>query len=169
MENRINHQIKSGEVRLVGLTEKYSDGVYSLLQATKIANELGQDLIEISPNANPPVCKIMEYSKFLYEQKKREKDNKKNQKSGQMKEMSLSPDIAEHDFMTKVNKSRQFLEKNDSVKVTLLFKGRAIVHKERGEITMLKFADMLKEVSTPDSMPRLEGKKMFFILKPTKK
>lgn len=168
MENLINQQIKAKEVRLVALPEGYTDGVYPIAEAVKIANTLGLDLIEVSTNSAPPVCKIMEYSKFQYEQKKKEKENKKNQKNSQLKEMSLSPDIGDHDLETKARKSKEFLEKGDKVKVTILFKGRKIVFKERGELVMLKFADILKDFGTPEAMPKLEGKRMFFTLKPKK-
>lgn len=164
MENRINQQIKATEVRLVSLPSQYQDGVYSLTEALKIANELGMDLIEISSKSTPVVCKIMEFSKFQYEQKKREKDNKK--RSSQLKEMWLSPEIGDHDLETKARKSAEFLKDGDKVKVTMLFKGRTIMFKERGEITMLKFAEMLAEVGVPEALPKLEGKRMFFIIRP---
>lgn len=166
LENRINQQIKANEVRLVSLPENHIDGVYSLLKALEIANSLNLDLIEISPNSNPPVCKIMEFSKFLYEKKKKEKDNKKNQKISQLKEIGLTPDIGEHDINTKARKGKEFLERGDKLKVVLLFKGRTIVFKERGELTMLKFADLLKEFGVPEAMPKLEGKRMSFIIRP---
>jgi translation initiation factor IF-3 len=166
LENRINQQIKASEVRLVSLPANYTDGVYPISEAIGIANILNLDLIEISQNGNPPVCKIMEYSKFLYEKKKKEKDNKKNQKVSQLKEIGLSPDIGDHDLETKARKGKEFLEHGDKIKVVLLFKGRTIVFKERGELTMLKFADILKDLGTPEAMPKLEGKRMSFIIRP---
>jgi len=166
LENRINQQIKASEVRLVSLPANYTDGVYPIAEALKIANTLGLDLIEISPNSTPPVCKIMEFSKFQYEKKKKEKDNKKNQRISQLKEIGLSPEIGEHDLETKARKGKEFLERGDKIKVVLLFKGRTIVFKERGEITMLKFADILKDFGTPEAMPKLEGKRMSFIIRP---
>lgn len=166
MENRINQQIKANEVRLVSLPANYTDGVYPIAKALEISNALNLDLIEISPNSNPPVCKIMEVSKFLYEKKKKEKDNKKNQKVSQLKEIGLTPEIGDHDLETKARKGKEFLERGDKVKVVLLFKGRTIVFKERGEITMLKFADILKDFGTPEAMPKLEGKRMSFIIRP---
>ncbi len=168
MKNPINQQIKAKEVRLIALPEEYKDGIYPITEALRIANLIGLDLIEVSSNTNPIVCKIMDFSKFQYEQKKKAKENKKNQKNSQLKEMSLSPDIGDHDLETKARKSKEFLEKGDKVKVTLLFKGRKIIFKERGELVMLKFADILKEVGVPEAMPKLEGKKMFFTLKPKK-
>lgn len=167
MENhKINQQIQAKEVRLVSLPEGYTDGIYPIASALVIAKELNADLIEISNKSTPVICKIMEYSKFLYEIKKKEKDNKKNQKTSQTKEMSLSPNIGDHDMETKVRKSKEFLENGDKVKVTLLFKGRTIVFKEQGEITMLKFASLLEDVGTPEAFPKLEGKRMHFIIKP---
>ena len=168
MKNRINQQIKENEVRLVGLPEAYTDGVYPIAEALKIANTLQLDLIEISNKSTPIICKIMEFSKFKYEQKKKDKDNKKNQQISELKEIGLSPAIGDHDLETKARKSKEFLERGDKVKVVLLFKGRTIVFKERGEIVMLKFAEMLKEVGVPESMPKLEGKRMSFTLKPKK-
>lgn len=167
MENfKINTQIQAKEVRLVSLPEKYTNGIYSISEALKIAQETGEDLIMISPNASPPVCRIMEYSKFLYEIKKKEKDNKKNQNNSLTKEMSLSPNIGEHDMSTKARKSKEFLEEGHKVKVTMLFKGRNIIFKDKGQITMLKFADTLEEYGTPEALPKLEGKRMYFIIKP---
>lgn len=164
--NKINKQIQAKEVRLVSLPENYTDGVYSIYEAIEISNQIGEDLIEISPNSSPPVCRIMNYSKFLYEIKKKIKDNKKNQKNSLLKEMSLSPNIGDNDMMTKAKKSQEFLEDGHKIKVTLLFKGRGIVFKEQGRITMLKFADILSEYGTPETLPKLEGKKMHFIIKP---
>lgn len=143
----------------------YQDGIYPIAEALRIANELGLDLIEISSKSSPVVCKIMEFSKFQYEQKKRDKDNKKK-KSSQLKEMWLSPEIGDHDLETKARKSAEFLKDGDKVKVTMLFKGRTIMFKERGEITMLKFADMLAEFGVPEALPKLEGKRMYFLIKP---
>lgn len=169
MENRINQQIKVAEVRLVQLPNGYTDGVYSISEAMKIANNLGLDLIEISSKSSPTICKIMEFSKFQYEQKKKKKENEKNQKSGQLKEIGLSPDIGNHDLETKARKGKEFLEKGDKIKVTLLFKGRTIAFKERGDIVMLKFAEMLQDFGVPEAMPKLEGKKMSFLIKPKPK
>jgi translation initiation factor IF-3 len=169
LETRINQRIKANEVRLVGLPANpanCTDGVYPLAKALEIANSLGQDLIEISPNSTPPVCKIMEFSKFQYEKKKKEKDNKKNQKTSQLKEIGLSPEIGEHDLATKARKGKEFLERGDKVKVVLLFKGRTIMFKDRGELTMAKFATLLEDVGTPEALPKMEGKRMSFIIRP---
>lgn len=168
MKHRINQQIKTDNVRLVGLPAAYTDGVYSITEALKFANTLQLDLIEVSSKSIPPVCKIMEYSKFLYDIKKKEKEAKKNQKNSEVKEMQLSPEIGDHDLETKARKSKDFLERGDKVRVTLLFKGRTIVFKERGQLVMLKFADLLKDFGIPEALPKLEGKKMHFIIKPKK-
>lgn len=169
LKKRINEQIRINEVRLVALPEGYTDGIYTIGEALKIANELGSDLIEISLSDKGSICKIMEFSKFQYEIKKKEKDSKKNQKGGQLKEVGLSPNIGDNDLETKVRKSKEFLEDGDKVKVIMLFKGRNIAFKDRGEIVMLKFANMLDKVGVPESMPKLEGKKMMFIIKPLQK
>ena len=169
MENSINQQIKANEVRLISLPSEYTDGVYPIAEAFRIADHLGLDLIEISNNSIPPVCKIMEFSKFLYDKKKKEKENSKSQKTSQLKEIGLTADIGDHDLETKSRKGDEFLKRGDKVKVVLLFKGRAITFKERGELTMLKFADMLKDVGSPEAMPKLDGKRMYMILRPIKK
>jgi translation initiation factor IF-3 len=148
------------------LPENYTDGIYPIAEALKIASDLNLDLIEISNNNPVPICKIMEYSKFLYEKKKKEKDNKKSQKTSQLKEIGLSPGIGEHDLETKARKGKEFLIRGDKIKVVLLFKGRSIVFKEKGQLTMLRFADILKEEGTPEAMPKLEGKRMSFIIRP---
>ena len=170
LENhKINNQIRAKEVRLVSLPDGYTNGVYSISEAIRIANEIGEDLIEISSNASPVVCKIMEYSKFLYEIKKKEKDMKKNQKNALVKEMSLTVNIGDNDMQTKARKSKEFLEDGNKVKVVLLFKGRGIIYKDQGEITLAKFASLLEEVGTPEYLPKLEGKRMHFIIKPKSK
>ena len=166
MENHINQQIKAIEVRLVQMPAPHKDGVYPIAEALKIANSLGLDLIEISSKSTPFICRIMEFSKFQYYQKRKEKENKKNQKVSQVKEIGLSPDIGDHDLETKSRKGKEFLERGDKVRVVLLFKGRKIVFKERGEVVMLKFAELLQEFGIPESMPKLEGKRMSFVLKP---
>lgn len=165
-KHRINQQIQAKEVRLVSLPEGYTDGIYPIASALIIAQELNADLIEISNKSAPVICKVMEYSKFLYEIKKKEKDNKKSQKTSQTKEMSLSPNIGDHDMETKARKSKEFLQNGDKVKVTLLFKGRSIAFKDQGELTMCKFAEMLEEFGVPESAPKMEGKRMQFIIKP---
>jgi len=169
LKNRINEQIKVNEVRLVSLPEGYTDGIYKIEEALKLAKEMELDLIELSSNANGTICKIMECSKFQYEMKKKERDAKKNQKSVQLKEIGLSPNIGEHDLETKVRKSKEFLKDGDKVKATMLFKGRTIAFKDRGELVMLKFADLLSEIGIPESLPKMEGKKMLFIIKPLSK
>jgi translation initiation factor IF-3 len=169
LKNRTNEQIRATEVRLVALPDGYTDGVYKISEALQIAKELGLDLIELSSSDKGTICKIMESSKFQYELKKKERDAKKNQKHGQLKEIGLSPNIGEHDLETKVKKSKEFLKDGDKVKASMLFKGRNIHFKDRGELVMLKFASLLSEFGVPESMPKMEGKKMLFIIKPLSK
>lgn len=169
IENRVNRQIREKEVRLVSMPDGYEDGVYSIESALVIANELGMDLIEISNKSNPVVCKIMELSKFKYLLKQKQKEIRVNQKeSSVLKEIYLSPEIGDHDLDTKAKKAIECLSKGNKVKVAIKFKGRSIVFKDRGEIVMLNFANKVQESGVPESLPRMEGKMMFYILKPKK-
>lgn len=169
IENRVNRQIKENQVRLISLPEGYSDGVYSIESALNIANELGMDLIEISGKSSPVVCKIMELSKFKYQLKQKNKEIRSNQKeSSVLKEIYLSPEIGDHDLDTKARKALECLEKGNKVKVAIKFRGRAIVFKDRGEVVMLNFANKVQDKGVPETMPKMEGKMMSFILKPKK-
>ncbi len=163
-EHRTNHMIKVPMVRLVG--ENIEVGVYPILEAQKIANEQGLDLVEISPQADPPVCKVIDYNKFLYEKKKREKDMKAKSKVSEVKEIRFTPNTDDHDFDFKSKHALNFLKDGNKVKAYVQFKGRAIMFKERGELLLLKFAERLVEVGTLESMPKLEGKRMFAIFAP---
>ncbi|MDQ2718531.1 MAG: translation initiation factor IF-3 [Bacteroidota bacterium] len=163
-EHRTNHMIKVPMVRLVG--ENIEVGVYPILEAQKIANEQGLDLVEISPQADPPVCKVIDYNKFLYEKKKREKDMKAKSKVSEVKEIRFTPNTDDHDFDFKSKHAENFLKDGNKVKAYVQFKGRAIMFKERGELLLLKFAERLVEVGTLESMPKLEGKRMFAIFAP---
>lgn len=163
-EHRTNHMIKVPNVRLVG--ENIEVGVYPIAEALKIANEQGLDLVEISPQADPPVCKVIDYNKFLYEKKKREKDMKAKSKVSEVKEIRFTPNTDEHDFNFKSKHAENFLKDGNKVKAYVQFKGRAIMFKERGELLLLKFAERLVEVGTLESMPKLEGKRMFAIFAP---
>jgi len=127
------------------------------------------DLVEISPSANPPVCKIIDYKKFLYEQKKKLKEQKAKAAKVVVKELRLSPNTDEHDFNFKMKHAVNFLEDGAKVKVDLFFKGRSILYKEKGEIILLKFADALTEYGKVEQLPKLEGKRMFMIIAPKKK
>lgn len=163
-EHRTNHMIKAPMVRLVG--ENIEVGVYPISEAQKIANDQELDLVEISPQADPPVCKVIDYNKFLYEKKKREKDMKAKSKVSEVKEIRFTPNTDDHDFDFKSKHAENFLKDGNKVKAYVQFKGRAIMFKERGELLLLKFAERLVEVGTLESMPKLEGKRMFAIFAP---
>ena len=163
-EHRTNHMIRVPQVRLVG--ENVEVGIYNTADAQRIANEQGLDLVEISPNADPPVCKVIDYNKFLYEKKRREKDMKAKSKVSEVKEIRFTPNTDDHDFDFKSKHAENFLKDGNKVKAYVQFKGRAIMFKERGELLLLKFAERLVEVGTLESMPKLEGKRMFAIFAP---
>jgi len=127
------------------------------------------DLVEISPNANPPVCKIMDYKKFLYDSKKKEKALKAKQTKVTVKEIRFGPNTDDHDFNFKLNHAKKFLQEGAKVKAYVFFKGRTIVFKERGEVLLLKFVQELEEVGVPEAMPKMEGKKMIIMINPKKK
>lgn len=133
-----------------------------------MAQGLGLDLVEISPTANPPVCKIIEYQKFLYEQKRKQKEIKAKSAKIVVKEIRLGPQTDDHDFNFKLNHAMKFLKEGSKVKVDVFFKGRTIVYKEQGEAMLLKFAEALLEVGKPESLPKLEGKRMLMIISPKK-
>jgi len=133
-----------------------------------MANDQDLDLVEISPNANPPVCKIIDYKKFLYEQKRKQKEIKAKSAKIVVKEIRLGPQTDEHDFNFKLNHAKKFLQDGAKVKVDVFFKGRTIVYKEQGEIILLKFAEALLEFGKPEMMPKLEGKRMMMIIAPKK-
>ena len=140
--------------------------VYPIQQAIKIAQDQGLDLVEISPNADPPVCKVVDYSKFKYEQKKKQKEIKAKTQKVVLKEIRFGPNTEEHDFNFKVKHAQNFLQEGSKVKATVTFFGRSIVYKERGEILLLKFAQALEEFGKVEAMPRLEGKRMSMLLMP---
>ena len=163
-EHRTNHMIKSPEVRLIG--ENIEPGVYSLAEANKFAKEQELDLVEISPGATPPVCRIIDYNKFLYEEKKKKKEMKAKAKTSEVKEIRFTPNTDEHDFEFKVKHAERFLKEGDKVKAHVQFKGRAIMFKERGELLLLKFADSLKDVGALEGLPKMEGKRMLVMFAP---
>jgi len=163
-EHRTNHMIRVPEVRLVG--ENIEPGVYSTPEALKIAKDQELDLVEISPGANPPVCRIIDYNKFLYEEKKKKKEMKAKSKTSEVKEIRFTPNTDDHDFDFKVKHAEKFLKDGDKVKAHVQFKGRAIMFKERGELLLLKFADSLKEVGALEGMPKMEGKRMLVMFAP---
>ena len=163
-EHRINDRIRVPQVRLVG--DNVQVGIYSIEEAKRIAREQELDLVEISPNADPPVCKVIDYKKFLYEKKRKEKDMKANAKQSEVKEIRFTPGTDDHDFDFKAKHAEKFLKDGNKVKAYVQFKGRAIMFKERGELVLLKFAERLAEVGQPESLPKLEGKRMLLMLSP---
>ena len=163
----INEQIRAREVRLVG--DNVETGVYSISEALKIADEQGLDLIEISPNAEPPVCKILDYQKFLYQQKKRLKEQKAKSTKVVVKEIRFGPQTDDHDYNFKLKHAMGFLKEGAKVKAYVFFKGRSILFKEQGEVLLLRFANDLEEYGKVEQMPVLEGKRMILMITPKKK
>ena len=163
-EHRINERIRVPKVRLVG--DNVEVGIYNTQEALKIAQDLELDLVEISPQADPPVCKAIDYKKFLYEKKKKEKEMKANAKQSEVKEVRFTPETDEQDFAFKAKHAEGFLKDGNKVKAYVQFKGRAIMFKERGELVLLKFAERLTEFGQPEALPKLEGKRMFLLLTP---
>jgi len=164
---RINEEIRVHQVRLVGDNIE-TPGIVSLHAALKIAEELGLDLVEISPNTDPPVCKVIDYSKFLYQQKKKQKEMKAKQTKIIVKEIRFGPQTDDHDFNFKLNHAKKFLAEGAKVKAFVFFKGRSILFKEQGEEILLRFANELEEVGKLDQAPMLEGKRMTIFLSPKK-
>ncbi|MDA9893643.1 MAG: translation initiation factor IF-3 [Flavobacteriaceae bacterium] len=165
--HRINLKITAQEIRLVG--DNVEIGVYSLNKALALAESLELDLVEISPNASPPVCKILEYKKFLYEQKKREKALKAKTSKIILKEIRFGPQTDEHDYEFKKKHAEKFLKEGAKLKAFVFFKGRSIVFKEQGQILLLRLAQDLEELGKVEQMPILEGKKMSILISPKKK
>ncbi len=163
-EHRTNRMIRIPEVRLVG--EGIEPGVYPTEKALAMAEAQGLDLVEISPNAAPPVCRIIDYKKFLYEKKRKEKEMKANAKQSEVKEIRFTPGTDDHDFDFKCKHAEKFLKDGNKVKAYVQFKGRAIMFKDRGELLLLKFAERLAEVGVLESMPKMEGKRMLVIFAP---
>lgn len=164
---RINDKIQSQEVRVVG--DDIEAKVYPTSEALSIARERGLDLVEISPNANPPVCKIIDFSKFIYQQKKRLKEQKTKQVKVNVKEIRFGPQTEEHDYNFKLNHAKEFLSNGDKVRAFVFFRGRSILFKEQGEILLLRFAKDLEDYARVDQMPTLEGKRMTLLLSPSTK
>ncbi|NNE31528.1 MAG: translation initiation factor IF-3 [Winogradskyella sp.] len=166
-KHRINSKIRSEEVRVVG--ENVEVGVYPIKQALSMADEQGLDLVEISPNANPPVCKVMDYKKFLYEQKKREKALKSKATKVVVKEIRFGPQTDDHDYEFKKKHAIKFLKDGAKLKAFVFFKGRSIVFKEQGQILLLRLAQDLEEYGKVEQLPKLEGKRMIMFIAPKKK
>ena len=163
----INERIRAREVRLVG--DNVETGIYSIHEALKIADEQGLDLIEISPNAEPPVCKILDYQKFLYQQKKKQKEQKAKATKVVVKEIRFGPQTDDHDYNFKLKHAMGFLQEGAKVKAYVFFKGRSILFKEQGEVLLLRFANDLEDYGKVEQMPVLEGKRMIIMLSPKKK
>lgn len=163
---RVNEQIRVREVRIVG------DGIESTVMPTRnalhLAEQKGVDLVEISPNAQPPVCRLIDYSKFLYQQKKHQKEMKAKQVKVEVKEIRFGPQTDEHDYQFKLKHAKEFLEDGNKVRAYVFFRGRSILFKEQGEVLLLRFANDLEEFGKVEHMPSLEGKKMFLYLAPKK-
>jgi len=167
--HRLNERISARTVRLVGENIEDNNKVVSRNEALRLAEEQGLDLVEISPDADPPVCKIVDYQKFLYQLKKKLKEQKANTKKTEVKEIRFGPQTDDHDFEFKLNHAKRFLQDGDMVRAYVFFKGRSIVYKEQGEILLLKFAQQLEGFGKVDRMPSLEGKKMIMLVSPVKK
>ena len=165
-QHRINEQIRAKEVRIVG--DDIESAVYPIAQALKMAEDHGADLVEISPNAVPPVCRIIDYSKFLYQLKKRQKEQKAKQVKVNVKEIRFGPQTDEHDYNFKLKHAIGFLQDGDKVKAYVFFKGRSILFKEQGEVLLLRFANDLEDYGKVEQLPVLEGKRMIIMLTPKK-
>lgn len=167
MPNRINEKIRGvKEVRLVG--ENVEQGIYSYQEAMRIADEQELDLVEISASANPPVCRILDYQKYLYQQKKKQKEAKANSAKVVIKEIRFGPQTDEHDYDFKLKHAIEFLKEGSKVKAYVFFKGRSILFKEQGELLLARFCQDLEEYGKPDRVPVLEGKRMIVNLTPKK-
>jgi translation initiation factor IF-3 len=165
-KHKINGEVRFPEVRIIG---SYNGQLMSSFEACKIAKDEGLDLILINENASPPIVRIEDYGKFLYDSEKKEKEAKKNVHKTQLKEISLSLNIADHDLGVKAKKALEFLGEGDKVKLSLLMKGRQLTRKENGELVMLKFAHFVEELGVPEALPKLEGNRWQMIIKPKKK
>nr|WP_197675480.1 translation initiation factor IF-3 [Formosa sp. Hel1_31_208] len=165
-QHKINSKIRAEKVRLVG--DNIEVGIYSTKDALAIADEQGLDLVEISPKADPPVCKVMDYKKFLYEQKKREKALKAKASKVTVKEIRFGPQTDDHDYEFKKKHAEKFLKDGAKLKAFVFFKGRSIIFKEQGQILLLRLAQDLEELGKVEQMPRLEGKRMTMFIAPKK-
>jgi translation initiation factor IF-3 len=163
---RVNERVRVKEVRVVG--ENVEQGVYPVSEALRMAQNQGLDLIEISPNADPPVCRIADYQKFLYQQKKRQKEQKAKSVKIVVKEIRFGPQTDDHDYNFKLKHAKSFLEEGAKVKAYVFFKGRSILFKEQGTVLLLRFANDLEDYGKVEQMPALEGKKMIIMLAPKK-
>lgn len=163
-QHRINGQIRAREVRIVG--DDIESAVVPTRDALRLAEQKGLDLVEISPNAEPPVCRLIDYLKFLYQQKKKQKELKAKQVKVEIKEIRFGPQTDEHDYNFKLKHAKEFLMEGDKVKAHVFFRGRSILFKEQGEVLLLRFANDLEEYGKVESMPKLEGKRMIIYIAP---
>jgi translation initiation factor IF-3 len=166
--HKINQEIRARSVRLVGDNIE-TPGVYPIDQALRMADEQDLDLVEISPNIDPPVCKIVDYQKFLYQLKQKQKEQKSKAAKIVVKEIRFGPNTDDHDFNFKLKHAQNFLEEGFKVKAYVFFRGRAIIYKEQGEVMLLRFAASLEEFGKVEQLPRLEGKRMNMLLAPKPK
>jgi translation initiation factor IF-3 len=164
--HRINNEITVPEVRIVGGESEEENGVMNTRKAILLAESKSMDLVEINATQEPPICRIIEYTKFKYEQSKREKEKKKKQHIVLMKEIRFGPNTDEHDFKFKLNHAKKFLEEGNKVKAFVHFRGRSIVYTDRGKVLLLEFADELADCGKVEVLPKLEGKRMYIILTP---
>ncbi len=164
---KTNHAIRAREVRLVG--DNVTQGVYSIFDALKIADDQNLDLVEISPNADPPVCRVIDFQKFLYSMKKKQKEIKANSAKVEVKEIRFGPQTDEHDYQFKLKHAQKFIAEGAKVRAYVFFKGRSILYKEQGTEVLTRFISDLEDVAKLDQEPRLEGKRMFIILSPISK
>ncbi|MQY41170.1 translation initiation factor IF-3 [Epibacterium sp. SM1969] len=162
---RVNERIRAPEIRLIG-AEGENVGVVHPAKAMQMAADAGLDLVEISPNATPPVCKIMDFGKFKYEQQKRESEARKKQKTIEVKEVKFRPNTDTHDYEVKMRNVFKFLEKGDKVKVTLRFRGREMAHQNLGRELLLRVAEDTKEIGKVENMPKMEGRQMIMMIGP---
>lgn len=167
-KHKINFQITATTVRIVG--ENIDSAIYPIREALQIASNIGLDLVEISPSANPPICKVVDYQKFLYDQKKKEKELAQKQKENnrEMKEIRFTANTDDNDVETKKKKILEFVSKGHKVKTVVVFKGRELQHKNRGEELLIKLAEDIQDVAKIDALPKLEGKSMFMMISPKK-
>ena len=168
MQHRINGEVNAREVRLIGVDGEVV-GIMSGREALKMAEEADTDLVEISPNATPPVCRLMDYGKFKYQEQKKAAEAKAKQKVIQVKEIKLRPGTDENDYQVKMRSIKRFIEEGDKVKVTLRFRGREMAHQEIGMRQLERIRDELNEVVQVESMPKLEGRQMIMVLAPARK
>ncbi|HBT84558.1 MAG TPA: translation initiation factor IF-3 [Porphyromonadaceae bacterium] len=165
-QHRINERIRVPEVRLVG--DNVTEGIYPTREAMRIADEQELDLVEIAPMANPPVCRITDYQKFVYQQKKKQKEQKAKAVKVTVKEIRFGPQTDDHDYNFKLKHAKNFLKEGSKVKAFVFFRGRSILFKEQGEVLLLRFANELEDYAKVEHMPIMEGKRMSIMLTPKK-